>query len=107
MWSAIVVVDVSYGNSGGAGGFAVEFAGVEQLFGKDSLVTLDLSVVAWGVRTGRLMPRLATDDPRKVVRAVVRSVVSDDAVNVGDAVGGEPDLRAGQERGGCWSRGSV
>lgn len=46
------------------------------------------------------------DDAGEVCRAVTGAVVGDDAVDVGDAVGGEPDLGSGQERGqlSCPSR---
>src|SRR5215207_3519453 len=39
------------------------------------------------------------DDAGEVVGAVAGAVVGDDAVDVGDAVGGEPDLGSGEECG--------
>lgn len=52
----------------------------------------------WGVRLGLLMPRDMADDPRKITGAVAGPIVGDDPVDVGDAVGGEPDLSSGEER---------
>jgi hypothetical protein len=43
----VVVVDVPDGNGGGALVLAGELAGVEDLFGQDALVALDLPVVPW------------------------------------------------------------
>jgi hypothetical protein len=39
------------------------------------------------------------DDAGEVVGPVAGAVVGDDAVNVGDAAGGEPDLGSGEECG--------
>jgi hypothetical protein len=63
------------------------------------LVALDFSVVFGRERFGLAVPGSVADDPGEVAGAVAGAVVGDDAVEVGDAVGGEPDLGAGQERG--------
>ncbi len=38
------------------------------------------------------------DDPREVAGSIADPVVGDDPVDVGDAVGDEPDLASGEER---------
>ena len=65
-----------------------------------SQVFTDLAVVARRERLDLLVTGAGADDPGEVAGAVAGAVVGDDAVDVGDAVRGEPDLRAGQERGG-------
>jgi hypothetical protein len=44
------------------------------------------------------MPRLIADDSSEVARAIARTVVCDDPVDMVDPVGCEPDLRSGQKR---------
>jgi hypothetical protein len=62
-------------------------------------VALGLAVVAWRVGLGLLVAGAMADDAGEVVGAVAGAVVGDDAVDVGDAVGGEPDLGSGEECG--------
>src|SRR6266487_5370040 len=67
--------------------------------GHDPLVALGLAVVAWRAGLGLLLAGALADDAGEVVGAVAGAVVGDDAVDVGDAVGGEPDLGSGEECG--------
>lgn len=85
-------MDVPDGDRGRAGVLAIELAGIEQFLGQDSLVALNLAVVARGVRLRLLMSRASADDPGEVTGAVAGPVVGDDPVDVRDAVGREPDL---------------
>jgi hypothetical protein len=87
-----IVAVVSLGRSG-------ELAGVEQFFGQDALVALDLAVVPRGVGLRLLVPGLVADDPGEVAGSVAGAVVGHDAVDLGDSVCGEPDLRPCEERG--------
>jgi hypothetical protein len=57
------------------------------------VVSLDLAVVA-GVGGDELMPG-AVRHVGEVLGAVAGTVVGDDPLDVGDAVGGEPDSGAG------------
>lgn len=98
MRAVVVVVDVPHGDRGIAGILAIELASVEQFLDQDSLVALNLAVVARGVRLPLLMSRASSDDPGEVTRAVAGPVVGDDPVDVRDAVRCEPDLGSGQER---------
>ena len=50
----VVVVDVPDLDRGGAFGLGGPEAGVEELFGQDPVVALDLAVVPWGVGTDAL-----------------------------------------------------
>lgn len=43
------------------------------------------------------MPGAVPDDAGEVAGAVASAIVGDDPVDVVDAVGGEPDLRPGEE----------
>ena len=96
--AVVVVVDIPDSDRGVAGFFALELSGVQQLFGQDSLVALYLPVVSRRVGPGLLVARAVAYDPSKVARAVARTVVGDDAVDVRDPVRGEPGLSSGEER---------
>src|SRR5699024_4351285 len=96
--AVVVVVDVPDRDRGRAVLLAVEISGIEQFLGQDSLVALDLSIVLRGVRLGLLMAGALAYDPREVTGPVARPVVGNDTVDVGDAVGCEPDFGSGQER---------
>lgn len=73
-------MDVPDSDRGRAGDFAIELASVEQFLGQDSLVALDLAVVARGVRLGLLMSRASADGPGEVTGSVAGTVVGDRAV---------------------------
>ncbi len=47
------------------------------------------------------MPGALPDDAGEVAGAVASAFVGDDPVNAVDAVGGEPDLRQGEESSSC------
>lgn len=61
-------------------------------------MALHLAVVSRCVGLGPPMPGLLAHDPGEVSGAVARTVVGDHTVDVGDAMGGEPDLGSGWER---------
>ncbi len=61
---------------------------------------LDLAVVSRGIGLRLLVASVLANYPSEVSGSVAGSVVCDDAVDVADAVGGEPDLCTGEERGG-------
>ena len=88
VWSTIVVVDVPDSDGVGALLFGGPGAGVEELFGEDSVVALDLSVVAWGVR-GEALVAGPGEYLREIGRSVAGTVVGDEAHDAVDAVRGE------------------
>ena len=59
-----------------------------ELFGEDSVVPLDLPVVAWGVRGDALVTAVA-ESASEFGGAVAGAVVGDHTVDLLDAVGGE------------------
>jgi hypothetical protein len=63
------------------------------------LVALDFAVVARSEGSGLVVPGPFPNDSGEVVPTVAGAVVGHDTVDLGDAVGGEPGVRPGQERG--------
>jgi hypothetical protein len=59
-------VGVPDGDGGGALVLAGQLAGVEDLFGQDALVALDLPVVPWCLGLGLLVPGRVADDAGEV-----------------------------------------
>src|SRR5690625_912557 len=95
----VVVVDVPGRQGRCTFVLAVVGPGVEDLFGHDPLVALDLAVVLGFERPGPAVLGAGGDDAGEGGRAVAGPVVGDHPVDAGDAVGGQEHLRAGEEGG--------
>jgi hypothetical protein len=94
----IVAVDVPHAECGSSLILTGELAGVEEFFGQDALVPLDLPVVSGRAGPGLLVMGPVADDAGGVTGPVAGAVVGHNTVDVGDAVGGEPDFRPREER---------